>query len=324
MSVGTQTAGAVRRTRPRESSTTWPLIDRLGLAACWVTGLFLTAVAVGIVVYMAFKGTQYLRLNLLFEHPSPAVDQSQAGGYLDPIEGTLALTIIGILIAGPMGVGIAIWLSEYGRPWWLARAVESGVDVIAAVPSIVFAIFGLILFTHKLFSGLSVSSQGVVSFGRSFWIAGITVSLIALPLIVGATREALLAIPGHIREASYALGKNQWTTIRHVLLPAVRPGIATGTALGMGRIIGDTAIAIILLGGTLRTQPGNGVWPFSFLQGTGSTLTTYVYNNSPVGEGNAPQKAYAAAFVLLIIILGLNFIVDRLTRGGRKVTSWSR
>ena len=180
------------------------------------------------------------------------------------------------------------------------------------------------LFTQPVFSGLSVSSQGVSAYGRSFIIAGIIMSLIALPLMVGSTREALLAIPNHIREASYALGKNKWTTIRHVLLPSIRPGIATGAALGMGRIVGDTAIVIVLLGGTLRNQPGNGVWPFDFLQGTGSTLTSYVYNNSPVGEGNAPQKAYAAAFVLLLIVIGLNFAVDRLTRGGNQVTAWSR
>jgi len=322
MSAGA--ASTARRTRPRESSSTWPLVDRLGLAACWATGLFLTLVAVGIVLYMAIKGTQYLRLSLIFEHPTAAVDQSKAGGFLDPIEGTIALTLIGIAIAGPIGIGIAIWLAEYGRPGWLARFVESGVDVIAGIPSIVLAIFGLILFTQPLFSGLSVSSQGVAAFGRSFWIAGIVMSLIALPLMVGSTREALFAVPSHVREASYALGKNKWVTIRYVLLPAIRPGMATGAALGMGRIVGDTAIAILLLGGTLRNQGGNGIWPFSFFQGTGSTLTTYVYNNSPVGEGNAPQKAYAAAFVLLLVVLALNYAVDRLTRGGREVTSWSR
>jgi phosphate transport system permease protein len=323
MSATAQAAPA-RRTRPRESSSSWPLIDRIGLAMCWAAGLFLTFAAIGIVVFMAIKGLQYLQLSLIVQHPTAAVDQSQAGGFLDPIEGTVALALLALLIAGPIGIGVAIWLSEYGRPAGLARAVESGVDIIAGVPSIVFAIFGLIVFSKSLFAGLSTSSQGVAAYGRSFYIAGIMMSLIALPLLVGSTREALNAVPGHVREASYALGKSQWTTIRHVLLPAIRPGIATGMALGLGRVIGDTAIAIVLLGGTLLSQPGNGPWPFDFLQGTGSTLTTYVYNNSPVGEGNAPQKAYAAAFLLLLIILLLNFIVDRLTRGGRHVTAWTR
>jgi phosphate transport system permease protein len=314
----------VSRTRPRESAATWPLADRLGLAMCWAAGMFLTLAAAGIVVFMAIKGVQYLKLSLLFEHPTAAVDQSQAGGFLDPIEGTIALTALGTLIAAPIAIAAAIWLSEYGRPVGLARLVEAGVDVIAGVPSIVLAIFGLIVFSKALFAPLSISTQGVASYGRSFLIAGITISLVALPLIVGATREALQAIPSHVREASYALGKSQATTIRHVLLPSVRPGIATGIALGMGRIVGDTAIAIVLLGNTLQNQPGSGIWPFDYLRGTGSTLTTYVYNNSPVGEGNAPQKAYAAAFVLLLVVLFLNYSVDRLARGGRQVTAWSR
>lgn len=323
MSIAVPSPGA-RRTRPRDSSSSWPLIDRLGLIVCYLAGLFLFLCALGIVVFMAVKGLQYMNLDLLVQHPTAAVDQSKAGGFLDPIEGTLALTLLGILIAGPIGLGIAIWLSEYGRPVWLARLVESGVDVIAGVPSIVLAIFGLIVFSQALFAPLSVSSQGVVAYGRSFLIAGIVMSLVALPLMVGSSREALQAVPNTVREASYALGKSKWVTIRHVLLPSVRPGIATGAALGMGRIIGDTAIAIVLLGGTLVNQPGGGPWPLDFLRGTGSTLTTYVYNNSPVGEGNAPQKAYAAAFFLLLIVLVLNYAVDRLTRGGRQVTAWSR
>lgn len=311
-------------TRPRESSANWPLLDRLGLAACWAAGLFLTLAAVAIVVFMAVKGVQYLRLSLLVTHPTVAPDSSTSGGFLDPIEGTFALTAIGMIIAAPVGVGIAIWLAEYGRPSWLARLVESGVDIFAGVPSIVLAIFGLILFTEPVFAALGASTEGVVSSGRSFLIAGITVSFIALPLVIASTREALLSVPRHVREASYALGKSQWTTIRHVLLPAVRPGIATGSALGMGRIIGDTAIAIVLLGSTLNTQTGNGPWPLNDLRGIGSTLTTYVYNNAPTGDGNAPHRAYAAAFVLLLLVLVLNWIVDRLTRGGRGVTAWTR
>jgi phosphate transport system permease protein len=321
MAVATE---APARTRPQESSSSWPLTDRIGLALCWAAGLFLTAVTAGIVIFMFVKGVQYLRPALLVQHPTGAVDQSDAGGFLDPIEGTLALTLLGIVIAGPIGVALAVWLSEFGRPRALARLVESAVDVIAGVPSIVLAIFGLIVFTNGFFAPLSLRPEGVAAYGRSFLIAGIVMSFIALPLMVGATREALQAVPNHVREASYALGKSQTTTIRHVLLPAIRPGIATGAALGMGRIIGDTAIAVVLLGATLLNQPADGPWPLDFLRGTGSTLTTYVYNNSPVGEGNAPDKAYAAAFVLLVVVMLLNFAVDRLARGNAQVTSWTR
>jgi phosphate transport system permease protein len=125
-----------------------------------------------------------------------------------------------------------------------------------------------------------------------------------------------------VREASYALGKTRAATIRRVLLPAARPGIATGTALGMGRIAGDTAIVVILLGASLQLTGAGGVEPLDTLRGTGSTLTSYVFVNSPAGEGNAPEKAYAAAFVLLAIVVALNFCVDLISRRGR-APSWN-
>jgi phosphate transport system permease protein len=215
-----------------------------------------------------------------------------------------------------------VWLVEYGRPPWLARAVESGVEVVAGTPSIVLAIFGLLLFQQRIFGFLSFTAQGNAVFGRSFFTAGIMMSLIALPLVVGATREALLAIPDHVREASYALGKTKAATIRRVLLPGARSGIATGATLGMGRIAGDTAIVVILLGASLQLTPQGGVPLLKTLRGTGSTLTTYVYNNSPAGEGAAPQKAYAAAFVLLVIVIFLNFVVDLIS--GRRQVGWTK
>ena len=295
-------------------TSSWPLADRVGLALCWAAGILLCLVTAAIVVYMLVRGVQYLRPGMLFSHPVAELDQSRSGGFLDPLIGTFMLTVLGTALAAPLGVAIAVWLSEYARPFWLARAVESGVEVVAGTPSIVLAIFGLILFSQGAFGFLSFRAEGGSVFGRSFFAAGAMMSLIALPLVVGATREALQAIPRHVREASYALGKTRAATIRRVLLPASRPGIATGTALGMGRIAGDTAIVVILLGASLQLQGAGGPWPFSTLRGTGSTLTSFVYNNSPAGEGNAPQKAYAAEFVLLVVVVGLNFAVDLISR----------
>ena len=302
-------------TAPRESSASWPLVDRIGLGLAWAAGIALCLIAGAIVLYMLIKGLQELNLPLLTESPRPEIDQSRSGGFLDPLFGTLILTVLGTAIAVPLGVATAIWLTEYGRPAGLARAVESGVEIVAGTPSIVLAIFGLLVFQEQVFSLLSFTAEGGSVFGRSFLIAATMMSLLALPLVVGATREALNAIPGHVREASYALGKTKAATIRRVLLPAIRPGIGTGATLGMGRIAGDTAIVVILLGATLQLQGAGGlVEPFDTLRGTGSTLTSYVYVNSPAGEGNAPEKAYAAAFVLLVIVIGLNFVVDMIAR----------
>lgn len=312
------------RTPPVDASGSWPLRDRLGLACCWAAGLLLCLIAGSIVGFMLYKGVTELRLGLLTESPTGDVDQSRAGGFLDPILGTVILTSIGIVIAVPLGVGLATWLVEYGRPQPLARAVESGVEIIAGTPSIVLAIFGLIVFSNSALSFFSFEQEGASAFGRSFFTAGAVMSVIALPLVVGATREALLTIPNHVREASYALGKSRAATIRRVLLPSVRPGVATGAALGMGRIIGDTAIVVILLGGTLELEAQTGTPILGTLQGTGSTLTSYIYNNSPSGEGNAPEKAYAAAFVLLVLVLGLNALAARIARGRKEAPLWSR
>jgi phosphate transport system permease protein len=309
---------AVRRARARDSVRSWPLIDRIAFLLCWTAGIGLCVVAGAIVVLMLIKGIAYVRPDLLFQHPSAGKNQATSGGFLDPILGTLLLTAIGTAIAAPLGVAVAVWLNEYSRGGrghqYLARAVESGVEMIAGSPSVVLAIFGLLVFSRSFLAFLSQTSAGGAVFGRSFLAAGAIMALLAIPLIVGATREGLAQVPGHIREASYALGKSRITTIRKVLLPSVRRNIASGVTLGMGRIIGDTAIVVILLGASLHLEGAGGLPGLSTLRGTGGTLTSYVKENSPAGEGNAPQKAYAAAFVLLIVVIALNALVTRLTR----------
>jgi phosphate transport system permease protein len=316
MSTPTAEPGlAIVRPR-REKVSSWPLTDRLAYGLCWATGIGLCVIAGAIVVFMFVKGISELHPNLLVESPAPTLHQSQSGGFLDPIVGTLIVTAIGIAIAAPAGVGIAVWLVEYARPRWLARAVESGIETIAGIPSIVLALFGLLIFARPFFAFLSGSANNGSVLGQSFLIAGIIMAVLALPLVVGAASEALEQLPQRQREASFALGKTRATTIRRVLLPSIRPGIASGSVLGMGRIIGDTAIITVLLGGTALKLEGVGGAPLlGTLRGTGSTLTSYIYYNSPSGDGNAPQKAYAAAFVLLMIVLALNAVVTRLSKG---------
>jgi len=303
---------------PRENTSGWPLIDRFAYVMCWAVGIGLCVIAVAIVLYMFVKGISYLHVGMLFESPAPAQLQSQTGGFLDPIVGTLIVSTLGTLIAAPLGVAIAAWLTEYGRPAWLARAVESSVEIISGAPSVVLALFGLLIFAQSFLGFLSQTASNGAVYGRSFIAASAVMAVLGLPLIVGATREGLIQLPDRLREASYALGRTRATTIRRVLLPAIRPSIATGTVLCMGRIIGDTAIIRLLLGVSLTTQPVGGTPILGALRGTGSTLTSYVYENSPAGEGNAPQKAYAAAFILLMLILLLNGLVTWITNRGAK------
>jgi phosphate transport system permease protein len=204
----------------------------------------------------------------------------------------------------------AVWIVEYGRPSWLARMVESSIEIVAGTPDIVIAIFGLAVFQLHLLSVFSFTSENGGVYGRSFIGAGTMMSLLALPPLYVATRDGLQSVPRHMREAAFALGKTRITTVRRVLLPNVRTNIATGMTLGISRIIGSTAIVLILLGSTLRIETQGSFPVANLLRGTGSSLTAYVYENSPAGEGGAPQKAYAAAFLLLLFVLGLNLAVE--------------
>jgi phosphate transport system permease protein len=302
-------------------SPPWRLIDRVGLAVAWLLGLLFCALAGALVLYFLVQGIKYVRPSLFLTNPSPGFTATATGGFLDPMLGTMLVTAIAMAIALPIGIGVAVWLSEYGRPAALARVAESTIEMIAGTPSIVLALFGILLFESPALGFLSRSSEGVV-FGRSFFAAGAMLSLVALPLVVSNVREGLEAIPDHVREASYALGKTKFATTRRVLLPAARPSVLTGAMLGAGRVIGDTAIIVVLLGATLTFDRSGSVPLLSTLRGTGSTLTYYVFYNAPTGEGNQPTKAYAAAFVLLMVVLALNVGVDIATRRSRRLR-WS-
>jgi phosphate transport system permease protein len=190
--------------------------------------------------------------------------------------------------------------------------VESCVEIVAGTPDIVIAIFGLAVFQITILGPLSSSAENGLVIGRSFIAAGTMMSLIALPPVFVATRDGLETVPMHMREAAFSLGKTRIATIRRVLLPSVRPNIATGATLGISRIIGDTAIVVFLLGNIARMESEGQVPGWSILRGTGSTLTSYIFDNSPAGEGHAPQKAYAAAFLLLVFVVALNALVGRI------------
>lgn len=306
------------------SMRTWRWSDRLLLLAAWGAGLTLCAIAAAIVLYMGYRGIQYLRPELIFGRPQASLTQAGSGGFLDPLIGTVLLTVIGIAIAAPLAICSALWIVEYGRPGWLARVVESGIEIVAGTPDIVIAFFGLAIFQLHLFSFASEVAEGGGVTGKSFLAAGAMVSLIALPPLFVTVRDGLQAVPAHMREAAFALGKTRIATIRRVLLPGVRSNIATGVTLGVSRIIADTAIVIVLLGSTLRIEPQahGGVPGLNVLKGLGSTLTSYVYDNSPAGEAGAPQKAYAAAFVLMLFVLALNLLVERISRAHARSTGF--
>jgi phosphate transport system permease protein len=301
-----------------ESSSSWRVTDRLGLAFAWFVGLLFCAICAAIVIYLLVQGISYLHPNLLWTNPKVGNTQNETGGYLAPILGTVLVTAVAMVLATPIGVGVAVWLSEYARPRPLARIVESTVEMFAGAPSIVLALFGVILF-RATFMGFLTEKTGSVVYGKGFFPAGAMLSLLALPLVVTSVREGLQAVPNHVREASYAVGKTKIATIRRVLLPAVRPDVITGSMVGAGHVIGDTAIIVVLLGDTYTLQGVGNVPLLGILRGTGSTLTSFIYDNAPTGDFNQPNKAFAAALILLVMVLIINVFVDIFGRKAREL-----
>jgi phosphate transport system permease protein len=296
------------------------LSDRGGVAAAYAAGGVLVISVTVIMAWLVWQGLSTISWDFLTTGPAPgSLEQGVAGGILPALVGTLIVIVFGMIVAIPLGLGVAIFLTEYRQPNWLAKGTDTAIDLIFGVPSVVFALFGLAIFSQGWLSWLSnpVGDAGMAT-AQSFFCASLMMALIGLPPVVRSSQAAILGVPNQQREASYALGKGRLTTIRRIVVPGARPGIATGIVLGIGRIAGDTAIVWILLGGAVLQSPPDGwflPWNIGdFLRSEGSTLTTYIFFSSPAGEGNSPGQAYGAAFVLMVVILFVNIALIRLSR----------
>lgn len=210
------------------------ILDRVlhwgGLGAT-LSGLLVLAV---LLIDVGLDGLGRLSWEFLTSYPSRRPEQA---GILSALVGSLWLLVLTALIAFPLGVGAAIYLEEYaGRTWW-SRWVEVNVANLAAVPSIIYGLLGLEIFVRALFP---------VTNGRSVLSGALTMSLLVLPIVVLAAREAIHSVPASIREAAYALGGTRWQVIRDHVLPLALPGILTGTILALSRAIGETAPLITI------------------------------------------------------------------------------
>lgn len=208
------------------------------------------------------------------------------GKLVPPIVSTLYMVGISLLISAPIGIGAAIYLNEYAKPGKFVNAIRFATESLAAVPSIIFGLFGMTFFLVQCKLGISIMS------------GALTVSIMVLPTLVKTTEEALKTVPVSYREGSLALGASQFKTIIKVVLPSALPGILTGVVLGTGRIVGETA-AIYLTAGTMYRLPEN---PME----SGRTLAVHLYLSAK--EGISFDEAYGTAVVLLIVILLLNLL----------------
>ncbi len=248
------------------------------------------ALALAIVVgFMIVNGWRAVNWTFLTQAP---MDSMTRGGILPCIVGTLCLCVGAFLVAFPIGVASAIYLNEYARPGRLLRMIRLGISNLAGVPSVVFGLFGLAFFVIYLKIGVSI-------------LAGaLTLGAMSLPVVIGATEEALKAVPDTYREASLGLGATKLQTIFRVVLPAALPGILTGGILSIGRAAGETA-PIMFTAAVFYTPH----LPKSIFDEI-MALPYHIYVLATAGtdiETTRPLQ-YGTSLVLIALVLGLNLL----------------
>ena len=266
-----------------------PMVGAIfGMVCAGIVGAMLLL----IILYILISGVGCLTADFLFGEAS--INEPTLGPAL---LATLELIGITLVIALPVGICAAIYLNEYAKKGSkIVKVIRTFIDTLSGVPSIVFGLFGNILFVTAL--GLRAS----------VWAGAFTMVLVVLPTIIRSTEEALFAVPMPLREASYGLGASKVRTIFKIVLPSAFPGIATASILAIGRIIGESA-ALIFTMGTAFNFSGN---PGS----AGSSLAVLLY--SCANEGFHMDQAYALAVILLALTLILNLIVYFIQRSVKK------
>jgi len=249
----------------------------------WTLTAITVLILVFIIVFVLRKGIPALSWDFLTRNP---VDMGKGGGIFSTIVATIVLTAGAILIAAPLGVGTAIYLTEYTWEGPVTRIIRFGAECLAGIPSIIFGLFGFILFVTKL------------RFGWSILSGSLTLAFMLLPTIIRTSEEAIKSVPPVYRTVSFSLGGTKWQTVTRVVVPSALPGIVTGVILSVGRSIGETAAVIFTAGSALRL-------PTSIFS---SSRTMSVHFYILAREGISMPNAYGTAAVLIIAILAINLL----------------
>jgi phosphate transport system permease protein len=260
---------------------------------CASISIFLLA---GIVGYVAIKGMSSISWNFLTTVPSAI---KGTFGIAGNIVNTLYMIIITLLISVPFGVGAAIYLNEYAKPGRFVNLIEFTTETLSGIPSIIFGLFGYVFFGQTLQLGYSILT------------GSLTLAIMVLPLVTRNTQEALKTVPNSYRSGALGIGATKWYMIRTILLPSAMPGIITGIILSIGRIVGESAALLFTSGsGYLLPKLGKyGEGLFQKILQPGGTLTIQLFLSMEKGEYDS---AFGIAFVLLIIVFGINVLTKYL------------
>lgn len=260
--------------------------SRILRALTWAAAILTASAIVFLLAYILIKGIPHIRPEL-FAWKHTTENQSM----LPSIINTVLMTLSTLLVSVPLGVCTAIYLSEYARRGSrLVKLIRITAETLSGIPSIIYGLFGFLMFVVAL------------RWQYSFLAGTLTLSVMVLPLIIRTTEEALLAVPDSFREGSFGLGAGRMRTVFRVVLPSAMPGVLSGVILAIGRIAGETAALIFTSGSAAKIISG----PFS----SGRTLAVHMY--CLLSEGLYTHQAYATAVVLLVLVLGINYLSNRM------------
>jgi phosphate transport system permease protein len=267
-----------------------------------LAGIIILFIAIGtllaLIIDLAIVGVPRIDYDFLTSFPSR---RAARAGILTAWVGTSLVMLVTAVLAVPLGVAAGVYLEEYAAKNWITSIIEINVTNLAGVPSIIYGLLALGLFVYGL--GL----------GETILVAGMVLALLILPVVIVATREAIRSIPQEVREGAYALGADQWQTVRMYILPAARPGILTGTIVGLSRAIGETAPVITI--GALTfiaflppapVKPESPFISFEWLTYPFTVLPIQMFNWISRPQAEFHVNAAAAGVVLLIMTLLMN------------------
>jgi phosphate transport system permease protein len=277
------------------------LVQRAGFVVLTLAALLVVVPILLVVGTIVVRGIQAISWEFLTAMPR---DGMKAGGILPAIVGTLLLTAGTALAAIPVGVGGAIYLSEYARDTWLTRVIRLAIINLASIPSVVYGLFGLGLFVLFL------------QFGTSILAGSLTLAIMTLPIIISASEEALRAVPTEFRTVNASLGGTRAQGIRQVVLPQALPGITTGVILGLLRAAGETApILFTVAAFYLPSLPTS---PFDQTM----ALPYHLYVISTQVPGMPLEIQYGTALVLLVLVLSMSLVATLIRSYFRRRRQW--
>ena len=286
---------------PKNNSNRRNRTQKIGFYLLRLVAIFTIIPIIAIIAYILYEGLSAISWEFITGFPS---DGMRSGGIWPAIVGTFFLTMLCAIVVTPLGIGAAIYLSEYAPDNRWTQMIRISIINLAGIPSVVYGLFGLGLFVIFL------------NFGISILAGSMTLAIMTLPVIITTTEEALRAVPQSFRVVSRSVGATQWQTIRRIVLPQALPGIMTGVILGLERAAGETAP--ILFTAAVFFLPR---LPSSPLDPT-MALPYHLYVISTQVPGMPSQIQYGTALVLLIFVLGLNMLATVIRSRARARRQW--